>query len=134
MTRRLSLSVLLLMVSLASGFLAGRASGGSPILMTRDALAAAPSQFKLLMENDQVRTLEFTGKAGQKTPMHWHPGHVVYPFSDGKTRFTMPDGSTRDLEIKKGVAFWVAPVTHAHEALTDNHVLLVELKNAKTTP
>ncbi len=123
MTRRISLSVLLLIVSLASGFLAGRASGGSPVFMTKDALAAAPTQFKLLLENEQVRALEFSGKAGSKTPMHWHPSHVIYPLSDGKTRFTMPDGSTRVLEIKKGVALWSGP-----------DVFVVELKNGKATP
>lgn len=98
------------------------------ILLAQDPAKVAPSQVKVLLENDEVRVIEFTAKAGQKTAMHSHPGHVIYPLANGKTRFTFMDGSTRDLEIKKGVAQWVGPVTHAHLALTDNHVFVVEVK------
>jgi quercetin dioxygenase-like cupin family protein len=96
--------------------------------LAQDPAKVAPEHFKVVLENEQVRVIEFKAKAGEKTPMHSHPGHVIYPLADGKTRFTFPDGSTRDLEIKKGVAQWVGPVTHAHVALTDNHVFVVEVK------
>lgn len=102
-------------------------------LLAQDPAKVAPSQVKVLLENDEVRVIEFTAKKGETTPMHSHPGHVIYPLADGKTQFTFPDGSTRELEIKKGVAAWVAPVTHAHLALTDNHVFVVELKKPAAT-
>lgn len=101
------------------------------VLLAQDPAKVAPTQVKVLLENDEVRVIEFTAKAGEKTPMHSHPGHVIYPLADGRTRFTMPDGTTRELQIKKGVAAWVAPVTHAHLALTDNHVFVVEVKKPK---
>ena len=114
----LSLCVLLLLVT-------------SLVSFAQDPAKVAPSQVKVVLENDEVRVIEFTAKAGETTPMHSHPGHVIYPLSDGKTRFTFPDGTTRELEIKKGVAQWVGPVTHAHLALTDNHVFVVEVKKQK---
>lgn len=101
------------------------------ILLAQDPAKVAPTQVKVLLENDEVRVIEFTAKAGERTPMHSHPGHVIYPLADGKTRFTFPDGTIRELEIKKGVAAWVKPVTHAHLALTDNRVFVVEVKKPK---
>ena len=103
-------------------------------LLAQDPVKVAPSQFKVILENDEVRVLEFTGKAGEDTPMHSHPGHVIYPLADGKTRFTYPDGSTRELEIKKGVALWAGPVTHSHHAITDNLVFVVEVKKRSSSP
>jgi quercetin dioxygenase-like cupin family protein len=100
----------------------------SLVAFAQDPAKVAPSNVKVLLENDEVRVFEFTAKAGEATPMHSHPRHVIYPLADGKTRFTFPDGTSRELEIKKGVALWAAPVTHAHVALTDNRVLVVELK------
>jgi quercetin dioxygenase-like cupin family protein len=97
-------------------------------LFAQDVTKVAPSHAKVLLENDEVRTIEFFAKKGEMTPMHSHPAHLIYPLSDGKTRFTYPDGTTKVLNIKKGVPQWVGPVTHAHLALTDNHVLTVEVK------
>ena len=47
----------------------------------------------------------------------------------GRVRFTMPDGSTRDAELKTGNTLLRPPVTHADEALDDLEVILIELKN-----
>jgi hypothetical protein len=47
----------------------------------------------------------------------------------GRVRFTMPDGSTRDAELRTGEALLRPPVTHADEALDDLDVVLVELKS-----
>ena len=41
----------------------------------------------------------------------------------------MPDGSTRDAELKTGDALLRPPVTHADEALDDLDVVLVEIKS-----
>jgi quercetin dioxygenase-like cupin family protein len=61
--------------------------------------------------------------------MHSHPSTVVYVVKGGKVRYTMPDGSTKDGELKTGDALLRPPVTHADEALDELEVILVELKN-----
>ena len=107
------------------------------IVLAEDPVAVAPAQFKVVLENDEVRVLEFSAKTGETTPMHSHPGHVIYPLADGKTRFTYPDGTTREIEVRKGVSQWIPPATHAHVALTDNLVLVIEVKphqTASTSP
>ena len=84
---------------------------------------------KVLAEDEKVRVLKYTPEKGDKTPMHSHPSTVVYVIKGGRVRFTMPDGSTRDAELKTGDALLRPPVTHADEALDDLDVVLVEIKS-----
>lgn len=95
----------------------------------QDPMQAAPGNFKVLLENDRVRVLDFHGKAGEKVPMHSHPSYVSYLISgSGKTKFTSPDGKTTETEARAGQATWHDAETHSSEASTTVHALLVELK------
>jgi hypothetical protein len=39
----------------------------------QDPVKTSPQCYKVLLENDQVRVLEYHLKAGEKEPMHLHP-------------------------------------------------------------
>ena len=41
--------------------------------MAQDAVQVAPQQYKVLLENDQVRVVEYQSKPGEKAGMHAHP-------------------------------------------------------------
>ena len=96
----------------------------------QDPVKLSPNLYKVLLENEHVRVLDFRAKAGEKEPMHSHPAVVVYVFSGSKVRFTMPDGKTVERESKPGTAIWNGPETHAYENLGPGevHVLIIELK------
>lgn len=98
--------------------------------LAQDAVKVTPKNYKVLLENEHVRVLEFKAKAGEKEAMHSHPAMVVYSFTSGKGKFTMPDGKSVERERKAGTAIWREPDTHAYENLGpgDQHTLLVELK------
>src|SRR5207248_1781090 len=60
----------------------------------QDPVQVAPNNFKVLLENDQMRVLDFHSK-GEKVPMHSHPTYLTYDISgSGKTIYTSPDGMT----------------------------------------
>lgn len=101
----------------------------SSIVFGQDAMQYGLKHLKVLAEDEKVRVLKYTPEKGDKTPMHSHPSTVVYVIKGGRVRFTMPDGSTRDAELKTGDALLRPPVTHADEALDDLEVVLVELKS-----
>ena len=84
MQRALILSVLL-------GLAAATASAQDPVKV-------APKQCKVALENEYVRVLRWTEGPGDKVPMHEHPALVSVSLSAGKTRFTSPDGTTRDAD------------------------------------
>jgi quercetin dioxygenase-like cupin family protein len=92
----------------------------------------APNNVKVLLENDKTRVLDVQFKAGEKIPMHSHSAYILYSFSDGKVKTTLGDGKVLDTEFKTGEARWSDKVTHANEALTDVHVLVIEIKDHNT--
>ena len=97
----------------------------------QDAVKVAPTHFKVLFENDRVRVLEYRAKAGENVALHSHPANVVYALEGGHTRFTMPDGKTKDTDFKAGEVVWSDGGPHTQETITDTHVIQIELKPAK---
>ena len=97
----------------------------------RDPVKLSPQYYKVLLDNDQVRVLEYRLKPGEKEITHSHPAGVVYAFNEAKTRATLPDGKTTESTGKAGDVFWRSPTTHALENVgnTEVHSLAVELKN-----
>ena len=95
----------------------------------QDMAKVAPNNVKVLLDNDKTRVLDVQVKAGEKLPMHSHPAYILYSLSDAKVKTTLADGKVMDTEFKAGEARWNDKVTHANEALTDVHVLVIELKD-----
>ena len=99
--------------------------------VAQDMAKVAPDNVKVILDNDKVRVLDVQFKAGEKLPMHSHPGNIIYAFDNAKTKTTLADGKLIDTEFKAGEARWSDPVTHANEAVTDVHVLVIEVKDHK---
>jgi quercetin dioxygenase-like cupin family protein len=105
--------------------------GAAGTVAAQDPVKVAPKNFKVLLENDKVRVLDFHSSAGTKIPMHSHPAYVSYSISGaGKTKFTSADGKTTEAPAATGQATWHEAETHAseYEGTGTTHVLLVELK------
>lgn len=100
--------------------------------VAQDMAKVDPEHVKVILDNDKVRMLDVQFKAGEKIPMHSHPGYILYSFAGGKTKTTLADGKMVDTEFKAGEARWNDAVTHANEAVTDIHVLVIEMKAHKT--
>src|SRR5262247_1865284 len=101
----------------------------------QDPVPLYPENYKVLLENERVRVLDFSLKKGAKENFHAHPAAVTYVLSPFKIRFTFPDGTTRIREAKAGDVFYGEPLIHASENIgdTDAHGLLVEMKQAAAT-
>ncbi|MFZ0064048.1 MAG: hypothetical protein WAL47_18600 [Pyrinomonadaceae bacterium] len=96
----------------------------------QDPVKQSPQYYKVLLENDQVRVMEYRLKPGEKEPMHTHSSGVVYSFGAAKMRTTYPDGRTQESSGGAGEAHWRNPVTHALENIgtTEAHALAVDVK------
>jgi quercetin dioxygenase-like cupin family protein len=95
-----------------------------------DPVTADPAHFKVLLDNDRVRVLDFHARPGEKVAMHVHPDYITYDLNGSKTRFTYPKGQPAERESKPGDVTWHKAETHAGEITGGNdvHILLVELK------
>ena len=98
--------------------------------MPGDAVTVAPHAYKVVLENDRVRVLEFRGKPGDKTAMHSHPGSAVIAITDGTFKFTSPAGQSIEAEFKTGQTIYHDAVEHTTEVMgtSEAQVLIVELK------
>ena len=97
-----------------------------------DALTASPDNFRLVLENDRVRVLEYTLLPGQKDRRHTHPKRVAHVMSGGKLRVHFPDGRHLDFDEKVGDTSWGGP-SPLHDTqnigTTPIKILLVEVKH-----
>jgi quinol monooxygenase YgiN/quercetin dioxygenase-like cupin family protein len=98
----------------------------------QDPLPLYPQNYRVILENENVRVLDFMLRKGAKEAMHAHPAHVVYVVSGFRIRFTLADGRTVVRETKPGDVLYSDAVTHASENIGDSdaHGILVELKTA----
>ena len=98
-----------------------------------DGLVSSPANFKLLLENDHVRVLQYTLLPGALDHWHTHPPRVGYVLSGAKIRVTEADGSHEDYDEKAGETYW-AGFSPLHDTLnvdTKPYIaLLVEVKDA----
>ena len=101
-----------------------------------DGLISSPANFKLLLENDHVRVLQYTLLPGALDHWHTHPPRVGYVLSGAKIRVTEADGSTHDYDEKTGDHYW-ADFSALHDTLnigtTPYIALLIEVKGAGAT-
>jgi quercetin dioxygenase-like cupin family protein len=98
--------------------------------LAQDPVKLSPNAYKVLLDNDEVRVLEFRFPAGEKEPMHSHPRGFIYLLEDGKVKSTTPDGKVEDMVLKKGEIRWREATTHAVENVgtTEVRVMVVEMK------
>lgn len=103
-------------------------------MSAQDAVKVDPKHYKVEVDNPQVRVLRIHYGAHEKSVMHSHPASVVVFLTDGKIRFTLPDGKTEESTGKKGEARYMPAQVHNPENMADApfEVIQVELKSPKT--
>lgn len=103
--------------------------------LAQDPVPLYPDNYKVLLENDRVRVLDFQLKKGAKEDFHQHPAAVTYVLASFKIRFSFPDGTMKVREAKVGEVFSGEPLIHASENIgdTDAHGILVEMKRSASS-
>src|SRR5215471_6101602 len=96
----------------------------------QDPAKVDPVHYKVILNNQYVRVLDVRHKPGEKSPMHSHPNHVVYSFTDSTVKFISPDGKTETRTGKAGQATWHNAETHTVQNVgkKEEHALDIELK------
>jgi hypothetical protein len=97
---------------------------------SRDPVVTDGDKYKVVMENERVRVLEYRDSPGQRTSPHYHPDYVLCALSSFRRKLTLPDGRDAVVEVRFGQVAWGKAQSHIGENIgdTDTHVLIVELK------
>ena len=93
-----------------------------------DPVKSSPDNYKVLMENDHVRVLEMSLKAGETDNTHSHPDETAYFITGGKVKIHLPDGGAMEAEIPDGHVMWHEAWTHTVENVgsSDVRAIVVE--------
>ena len=100
-----------------------------------DPLETDPDKYRLVLENERVRVLEYRGLPGDVTHEHSHPDHVVYVVGPAEREQPLPDGTTLEMKLKAGDIFFTPAQTHIgrNTGSVPSHAILVELKEGAGT-
>jgi hypothetical protein len=102
-------------------------------LWAQDPAKTDSDKYRVILENERVRVLEYRDKPGDKTTMHAHPDFVVVTRSAFKRRLTLPGGKAAVREFKPGEVLWTDAQSHIGENIgdTETHVLIIEIKEPR---
>jgi hypothetical protein len=96
----------------------------------QDPVQVSPEIYRLMLDNDQVRVIQYQAGPGQRDQMHSLPQHLTYTLTPVKLKVMAPDGNITNVEAKEGEVYWQAPVTHSIENVgkSEAKILIVEIK------
>ena len=99
-----------------------------------DAVTASPNHFRVLLENDAVRVIEYALQPGERDDWHTHPAKVSYIVSGGTLRVTTDEGQSFLSEEKAGEAVWAGPVGRHYVQNVGPTPVTIVLTEVKGTP
>ncbi len=100
-----------------------------------DPVAVSPDMYKVLLENEHVRVVEYEILPGQKDNWHTHPAKVSYIVAGGSLRITPEEGESFIVEEETGSTTWFEAVgKHFGENVgtTPIRIVFVEIKEAES--
>lgn len=103
--------------------------------LAQDPVKVDSKHYKVESQNASVRVLRVHYGPHEKSVMHSHPNSVAIFQTDGRVKFTYPNGKTEEREFKAGQTMWTPAGRHNPENLGDSdfEVILVELRARKRT-
>jgi hypothetical protein len=95
-----------------------------------DPTVVAGKNYKVVLENDQVRVLSFHAAPGQAWGEHAHPNAVVISLNDYRVKNVVAGKEPTVRSAKRGDVLWISARSHTGENVggTDMDCVLVELK------
>jgi len=99
----------------------------------QDAARVMPRSYRVVLENEKVRVLEYTSRPGMGIcgdGMHSHPPHLTIVMTDWEGIASTPGSGDRPRRRKAGDILWSEGATHKVEntGRTNARVLIVEMK------
>jgi hypothetical protein len=104
----------------------------------QDAAKVDPRNYRVVLENDKVRVLDYASQPGTGVcgvGRHTHPAHVTVQMTPVKVRVTGTDSKFQVIDVPAGAIFYEPAITHTTENLGGYaHAYVIELKDAQWKP
>jgi hypothetical protein len=100
--------------------------------VNKDPVVTNSGLYRVVMENDRVRVLEYHDRPGDQTTPHAHPDSVMITLSSFRRRLIAGERSV-EVSLESGATRWLEAQEHSGENIgeTDTHVMFVELKEGR---
>ncbi len=98
-----------------------------------DPVRVSPDRYRVLLDNKEVRVVEYVLKPGERDQWHTHPPRVSYVVTGGTLRITLADGTSFVSNEKQRTAQWMNTLGRHYAqniGTTPVRIVLVEVKNA----
>jgi hypothetical protein len=107
-------------------------------VLAQDAAANDPRSFRVVLENDRVRVLEYKSRPGLGVcgqGMHYHPAHLTISLTGARLR-KIEEGKVTFAEVPPGHLFFAEAQTHSAEVIggADTRTYIIELKGRDWKP
>lgn len=107
--------------------------------LAQDAVASDPRAFRVVLENERVRVLEYRSRPGLGVcghGMHYLPERVTVTLTGAKAKITGADGKGAIRDIPAGHVFYSPAETHAVENVggAGTRIYMIELKGPEWKP
>jgi quercetin dioxygenase-like cupin family protein len=102
-----------------------------PLHLNIDPVQVSPDKFKILLENEHVRVVEYSLKPGEKDDWHTHPPKASYVVSGGKLKVHLENGETLIVDEKTGTASWMDYVARHYVENIGNTTVTIVLTEIK---
>lgn len=114
------------------------AFGVSADALAQDAATTDPRGYRVVLDNDRVRVLEYKSRPGLGVcgqGMHYHPAHVTVSLTGAKLKKT-EGGKVTLKEIPPGHVFFADAETHSAEVMggSGTRTYIIELKGVGWKP
>jgi beta-alanine degradation protein BauB len=114
------------------------AFGVSTDALAQDAVSAEPRSFRVVVDNPNVRVLEYKSRPGLGVcgqGLHYHPAHVTVSLTGAKLKKT-EHGKVSLVEIPPGHVSYAEAETHAAEVIggSGTRTYIIELKGKDWQP
>jgi len=108
-------------------------------VLAQDAVTVAPRSFRVVLDNDRVRVLEFKSRPGFGVcgeGMHSHPDHVTVSLTEAKLKVTTGTGKVMFEDIPPGTVFYAPAEIHSAEIIGSlgTRSYIIELKGKDWKP
>ena len=107
--------------------------------LAQDAPSVAPRSYRVVLENERVRVLEYKSRPGMGVcgqGMHSHPDHVTVSLTGAKLRVSTPNGKPTFEDIAPGTVFFAPAEIHSAEVIggSGTRSYIIELKGKDWKP
>ena len=107
--------------------------------LAQNAPTVAPRSYRVVLENDRVRVLEYKSRPGMGVcgqGMHSHPDHVTVSLTGAKLKVTTPGGKPTFENIPAGAIFFGPTEIHSAEIIggLGTRSYIIELKGKDWKP